>query len=448
MVVMRISPPQNETAPDPGTLDRWSTTYWFGRAYDIYTGQGWQTGATETSRVPPSATITNPDPFAADLTTVNITRAEQLGSTLYSPGRPVSVSQPVSIDWHSVTGDYVAGQTVSANYVISAWTLAVPSRDLLSSNLPAPDAIRSIYLSLPETLPNRVRELAASITSTAVSPYEKATAIADYLRSYDYSLDIPLPPSDQDVVDYFLFDLKKGYCDYYASAMVVMARAEGLPARIAVGYAGGFAAESQDALLVTEAQAHAWVEVYIAPYGWIPFEPTPSLPEISRQANPFAEETPAGPSTIEDFDDNQNPFFPNIPLSIPIITAIIAISAGLWFLVRHYFSTSDPGLRLIKIHQRYTRLFSRLFTRYQPSDTLLEYQEKIESEIAVPARKRAWELRWHSRFLENLSIFTNEVNHSFFAPDTLTTEKIKKLRSHWRKLRRLALFIRFIYFFN
>ncbi|MFO7552136.1 MAG: transglutaminase-like domain-containing protein, partial [Haliea sp.] len=64
-------------------------------------------------------------------------------------------------------------------------------------------------------------------------------AIQSYLRKFSYSLDIPQPPEDDDVIDYFLFDLQKGYCDYFASAMVVMARAIGIPARLVIGYTSG-----------------------------------------------------------------------------------------------------------------------------------------------------------------------------------------------------------------
>ncbi len=118
------------------------------------------------------------------------------------------------------------------------------------------------YLALPDTIPQRVRDLAQQVTAGAETRYDQAQAIEDFLRAYTYTLDLPLPPADRDVVDYFLFDLKKGFCSYYASAMVVMARSVGVPARFASGYAQGTYDFEHGRWQVTELNAHSWVEVY------------------------------------------------------------------------------------------------------------------------------------------------------------------------------------------
>ena len=91
-----------------------------------------------------------------------------------------------------------------------------------------------------------------------------------------YNLDTAQPAPGQDVVDYFLFEASSGFCTYYASAMVVLLRVEGIPARLVTGYASGVFNDEQGYFEVTGDMAHAWVEVYFAEYGWIPFEPTPS----------------------------------------------------------------------------------------------------------------------------------------------------------------------------
>ncbi len=95
------------------------------------------------------------------------------------------------------------------------------------------------YLSLPDELPQRVIDLAHSLTAGQPTVYDQALALQTYLRTIPYTLGLPAPSTDADVVDSFLFDLKRGYCDYYASAMVVMARSVDIPARLAVGYAAG-----------------------------------------------------------------------------------------------------------------------------------------------------------------------------------------------------------------
>ena len=101
-----------------------------------------------------------------------------------------------------------------------------------------------------------------------------------YLRRFPYTLDIPAPPPGVDVVDYFLFDLQQGYCDYYAASMVVLARSLGLPARLAVGYAAGAYDPVRERFTVVEADAHSWPELYFAGFGWIPFEPTAAQPRF------------------------------------------------------------------------------------------------------------------------------------------------------------------------
>jgi hypothetical protein len=93
---------------------------------------------------------------------------------------------------------------------------------------------------------------------------------------------ISAPPPGRDGVDYFLFDSRQGYCDYYASALVVMARAVGIPARLASGYTRGEYRSVSDDYLVRELNAHTWVEIYFPHYGWVEFEPTASQPLIAR----------------------------------------------------------------------------------------------------------------------------------------------------------------------
>ncbi|HEX9092164.1 MAG TPA: transglutaminase-like domain-containing protein, partial [Anaerolineales bacterium] len=98
-------------------------------------------------------------------------------------------------------------------------------------------------------------------------------------------------------VDYFLFDLRKGYCDFYASAMVILARAAGVPARLAIGYASGTYNLNSKLFIVTQADAHSWVEVYFPGIGWVPFEPTAGLPPINRASQPTQIATPPPLST-------------------------------------------------------------------------------------------------------------------------------------------------------
>jgi len=148
-------------------------------------------------------------------------------------------------------------------------------QDLRESGVAYPGWVTDRYTHLPATLPKRVRDLTDQITSDAATPYDKAIAIESYLRTnIAYSLVMDPPPYNGDGVDYFLFTAKKGYCDYFASAMAVMLRAEGVPARVVSGFAPGERA-GDGKFLVRDRDSHSWPQVYFPGQGWIDFEPTP-----------------------------------------------------------------------------------------------------------------------------------------------------------------------------
>ncbi len=135
------------------------------------------------------------------------------------------------------------------------------------------------YLELPSGVPGRVRELAKAVAQAGdTSALAQALSLRDYLRaSYGYSLDARSAPEGRDFVDFFLFDEKKGYCSYHASALAVMLRAIGIPSRYVEGYIAQRAEEDGSAI-VKQRDAHSWVEAYIAPYGWVTLEATPAYP--------------------------------------------------------------------------------------------------------------------------------------------------------------------------
>jgi transglutaminase-like putative cysteine protease len=140
------------------------------------------------------------------------------------------------------------------------------------------------YMSLPDDGSYRppeviaaIRKLALQVTAKYDNPYDKATAIESYLRDttrFTYTLS---PPSTlgQDPVDFFLFDSKKGFCAYFASAMGDMLRSIGIPTRLVSGFGSGIYDVRTNTYQVRGEDAHTWVESYFPGYGWITFEPTP-----------------------------------------------------------------------------------------------------------------------------------------------------------------------------
>lgn len=132
-------------------------------------------------------------------------------------------------------------------------------------------------LYLPEGLPSSVYDIAQAITSGLTSPYQKACAIEAWLaQNCIYTLTPGVPPENTDFVEYFL-NARRGYCVYYASAMAVLARCEGLPSRFVMGYAlrrNDAYPDSPNAYVATNATAHAWTEIYFKGIGWVVFDPT------------------------------------------------------------------------------------------------------------------------------------------------------------------------------
>ena len=140
------------------------------------------------------------------------------------------------------------------------------------------------YLQLPSTLPDRVRDLAERITQDAETPLDKVLAIENYLRNeggFEYSQDIESPPTNADGVDWFLFETKTGYSDYFGSSMTVMLRSVGVPARMAAGYAPG-EVDIPGRWAIRDRDSHGWTQAYFPGHGWIDFEPTTAWASLDR----------------------------------------------------------------------------------------------------------------------------------------------------------------------
>ena len=146
------------------------------------------------------------------------------------------------------------------------------------------------YTALPDALPDRVTALAREIVEELPTDYDRALAIETYLRTtFPYDLDVPNTPPDRDFTDWFLFDQKRGYCTYYATAMTVLCRAVNIPARYVEGFTTPLTDTTSGQYQVTGEQAHAWCEVFFPGFGWVTFEPTASF-EASFEETYFSQD--------------------------------------------------------------------------------------------------------------------------------------------------------------
>lgn len=277
-------------------------TYWRAAVFDTYTRQGWLNTAPDVVVVDRFQPLGEPL-FSETWEMTSTIRSLETGQeVLFTPPQPVRVSVPVNADVVLMPGEEPARAvtllrsrvSLAADrpyQVVSAITDASPDR-LRGAGADYPAWVRDRYLQLPDDLPERVKDLALRITAAYDNPYDKAEALEAVLRIYTYDQKIAAPPAGADGVDYFLFDVKAGYCDYYASALAVMLRSVGVPARFVIGYTPGQLqpTQEQDAddtlpvYRVLERNAHAWTEVYFPTYGWIQFEPTASEPLLVRPA--------------------------------------------------------------------------------------------------------------------------------------------------------------------
>lgn len=140
-----------------------------------------------------------------------------------------------------------------------------------------PAEVRQIYLTLPRVDP-RVVELGRQLTTAYDNPYDKAAALERYLRSeFGYTLEMPSAPED-DPIAQFLFVRRQGHCEYFASALAVLLRTQGIPARLVNGFLTGEYNEVGENYIVRASDAHTWVEAYFPGAGWVAFDPTPPDP--------------------------------------------------------------------------------------------------------------------------------------------------------------------------
>ena len=127
----------------------------------------------------------------------------------------------------------------------------------------------------------RVAALARRVTASAKSPFEQARSLEAYLRtSYGYSLELKGPEDSRDPLAMFLFTVRRGHCEYFATAMAVMLRQLGIPSRLVNGFRAGEYNPWSDHWTVRQCNAHSWVEAYFPPYGWVEFDPTPADPAV------------------------------------------------------------------------------------------------------------------------------------------------------------------------
>lgn len=259
--------------------------FWRGMVFDTYSRSVWTSSDEETdptigvpADIPHEKGIA---PIQGELLTQtfyverdqpNVVFAAYHASRVWFPGRLVEYDDFRALRARVLLTDDLVYSVVSE--------VPTPSRQDLEVGLEGvPPEVQARYTKLPSDLPSRVRDLAFQIAGGEPTILGKAEAIQEWLRDNTlYRLEIPPPPRGTDSVDYFLFEEREGYCEHIASAMTVMLRALGVPARFATGYDAGDRNVFSGFYEVKASDAHSWVEVYFPRVGWIQFDPTHGVP--------------------------------------------------------------------------------------------------------------------------------------------------------------------------
>jgi len=310
--------------------------YWRARSYNVYSDGEWTSSeATESDISYSLMPLTYPAWVERNEAVFLIVPNMLSMRNIYAPSEPIFVGRKSTITGTTVDGYTDVNAIVPEEPIHSGETFRI--RSYIGSHTIAqlrhagadPDWVTENYLQLPEDLSNRIKSLAQELTAGEETRYDKVMAITNYLRTtINYQAVIPAPPEGHDPIDWFLFDHKAGFCNYFASAEVLMLRSLGIPARLAVGYASGDHVEGSGLFEIHGRDSHAWPEVYFEGSGWVQFEPTGSQPGTSLfpgvdpdlQKTLQAQRTPARRQTSVsgDWEDEATP-----PVRTPIVTKTV-----------------------------------------------------------------------------------------------------------------------------
>ena len=260
--------------------------YWRTGAYGEYAGSGWRrAGGTTPYEGPVPGTSAN-----GSLTTYEVTlnRSATALPTVWRPRTVEGVDDLAVTDRRAL----LPADRLDPGATFTG-TSDRPPRDpelLRSTGRGYPGEIEERYTALPDSVPDRVGEFTDELTADADSPYETAQTVETWLEeNKEYSLNVSR--RSENIADTFIFEMERGYCEYYATSMVVMLRSQGVPARYVVGYSTGQQVAG-NTYQVRSLNAHAWVEVYFEDVGWVKFDPTPGGARLQSERSAVEDQQP------------------------------------------------------------------------------------------------------------------------------------------------------------
>ena len=385
---------------------------WRALVFDTYTGSGWKTSDGQVHELdgtyPPITLVHQGDEvlsyaarplqvvqtFYIDREQPNVVFAAPLAERLYVPSGKIYQDRFGAV---RLTNTLKPGTV----YSVVSRALVPDARRLRSAPEEVPQVIRERYLKLP-ALPSRVHALAQKVVAGQPTRYDRVMAINRFLSAdYRYDLSIPAQARPGDAVDYFLFEERSGYCEHFASAMVVLLRAAGVPARLVTGYTPGTLNLVTGLLEVHNSDAHAWVEVFFMGQGWVEFDPTPGFldPASLGQA---VQQRWVWQDLLDLISPRLQRFAEESPAAARLLNAA-ARHAGLWSVIVLVAALGTAGTRrvialrsvpvpapsptriLAGVYEEMCAMLARRCIRRAPTETVEEFRRRAR-DVAGPTR--------------------------------------------------------------
>jgi transglutaminase-like putative cysteine protease len=398
--------------------------YWRGLVFDTYRNGSWTASNHNYIKLPAYVPprYLPPAPPNNQGTFVQVFRVVRTLPGVISAAYPIqSLYAPVSSLREDVYGTFRTPDVLrpGQTYSVVSYLPNLSANELRQDqSTPVPPADSPQYLDYA-TLSQQAQDLArAAVQGQEANTFDEVMALTTYLQhNFQYTQQLGHVPPGRDPVDWFLFDVKKGYCEQFATAETLMLRSLGIPARLATGYSTGDYDPVLDQAIVREHDAHAWVEVWFPNHGWVPVDPSPGFSALAATQFP-SHWAAAGLARL----------IPHLTIGAPLaalgslgILAVLptAIAVGLvvvlmWAWIRKRQRRRGrvrPAAGESELLRLYERVQRRLGRRRAPPETPLEYRVKTPAGNIEP-------------LLEEL---TNAVNEGAYAGRWPDKERLRAL---------------------